>query len=145
MFVVSKLPGEGLALSRSMQNMVLVLADAWADALKRNPLPPFYQCGIRYRPEPVRSLAEEWVDPYVVKQRGHGDCDDMVIWRLAELINEHGWKFEDGVQSLPAWPCVAWLQGTGRYHVLLRHRDGTLEDPAKAMLKKYGEQPQREN
>ena len=143
MFVVCKLPGKGQQLSQSMQDQILVLALLWARELRRRPLPPMYSCGIRYQPEPADSLAEEWVDPYTVKERGFADCDDFVIWRLAEILNESNWTLKDGIQTLPAWPCIAWLKGTGRYHVLIRHRAGdTLEDPAKLMLKKYGDPPE---
>ena len=140
MFVVCRLPGSGLDLSRSIRDMVLVLAEFWSEELVRHPLKPFYSYGIRYRPEPKESLAEEWVDPYVVCERGFGDCDDMVIWRLAEIFNESGYKAGGNVQriGLSAWPCVYWQEDTGNYHVLIRHLDGRREDPAKLMHKKYG-------
>lgn len=126
-----------------MQDQILILALLWARALKANPLPPLYSCRVRYQPERTDSLAEEWCDPYTVKERGFGDCDDLTIWRLAEILNEANWKLTDGIGELPAWPCIAWQRGTGNYHVLIRHRAGDrMEDPAKILLKKFGPPPE---
>lgn len=131
MFVVLRLPGKDTDLSRSIQSMIYSLAKSWAVALANNPLPPFYECNIRYKPEPEASLAEEWTDPYTTFTRKYGDCDDMVIWRLAEIIND------SGVGS--AWPSVAREIGTGKYHVLIAKNNGTYEDPARIMRDKLGE------
>lgn len=131
MYVVLRLPGNDSDLSHSIQAMIQTVAKSWAIALAKNPLPPFYECNIRYRPEPLKNAAEEWVDPYTVFTRKYGDCDDLVIWRLAEIFNK------SGVGS--AWPAVAREIGTGKYHVFIRHRNGSFEDPAKAMLEKFGE------
>lgn len=118
-----------------------MLAKSWAVELQKKPLASFASSGIRYRPEPEDALCEEWVDPYIVKERGHGDCDDMVIWRLAEILNANKYNPRDLGAPLPAWPMVARIKGTGSYHVYIRHRNGAQEDPAKDMLKKYGPQP----
>ena len=133
------MPGDGLDLSFSIRDAILAQARIWARELKRKPLKPFYQYPIRYRPEPVDSLAEEWVDPYTVVKRGHGDCDDLVIFRLAQIFNEHGVDLDDLYAKLPAWPSVARELGTGRYHVLIGFPDNHYEDPAKIQLAKYGE------
>lgn len=138
MYVVCRLPGSGLDLSYSIRDHILPQAESWAGELRRTPLPPFHDCKIRYRPEPADSLAEEWVDPYTVLERGYGDCDDLVIWRLAEILNENGYRPDQGRDALPAWPLVARIVGTGKYHVAIRHKNGKVEDPAKEMLDKYG-------
>ena len=122
-----------------MQDQILILALLWSRELKRRPLPDFYSLKLRYCPEPTSNAAEEWVDPYVVMERGYGDCDDLVIFRLGQILAASNWSLADGTGTLPAWPCIAWERGTGNYHVLIRHRDGSTEDPAKIMLKRYGE------
>lgn len=139
MFVVCKLPGTGLDLSFSIRDSVLAQARVWARALKKKPLRPFYSLGLRYRPEPSNNLAEEWVDPYTMVKRGYGDCDDMVIMRLAQIFNESGFDVDDLYARLPAWPTVAREKGTGRYHVFIGFPDGSWEDPAKIQAKKYGD------
>lgn len=140
MFVLLKLPGKGRDLSRTIRDHIMSQAEAWAEELKSNPLPPFYQCGIRYRPEPLRAPCEEWVDPYTVKQRGYGDCDDMVIWRLAEILAKSGYDpIRQGPRNAPAHPAVARKRNTGRYHVLIRHSNGEFEDPANVMRDRLGE------
>lgn len=138
MYVVTKLPGEGHKLQRAIQLSILVQAEIWAPELLERPLPGIYELPLRFRPEPKTSIAEEWVDPYTVVRRGFGDCDDLVIFRLAQIFGEQGLP-EDGIRSqLPAWPCVYWLRGSGDYHVLIRHASGQDEDPAKFFLEKYG-------
>lgn len=133
MFVVTCLPGHGVDLSRSIRDMILCLAECWADELRRSPLPALYSSGVFYRAEDKRNQAEEWVDPYTVLKRGFGDCDDLVIWRLAEILNAA--NYDGNRENLPAWPAVA-RKGT-EYHVMIRHKaDNSLEDPSLKLLRK---------
>ena len=134
MFVVLRLPGEGQELQEAIQVEILAQAESWAMALKKEPLPPIYSCRVRFVPEPAGAKAEEWADPYTTCRRGFGDCDDLVIWRLAEIFRDHNVGRIMDRDRLPAWPMIQWLRGTGRYHVLIRHRDGSEEDPAKIFL-----------
>lgn len=48
----------------------------------RPALPLLYQSGVRYRQE---NRTEWWLGPRDVYARGHGDCEDLVAWRVAEL------------------------------------------------------------
>lgn len=144
MFVLCKLPSPNKDLSHAMQWVIMALAEAWAEALQEKPLPKLYSTKTKYRPEPLGALCEEWVDPYTTHKRGYGDCDDLVIWRLAEILNEKGYKPSDGARNAPAWPAIARVRGTGRYHVVIRHRDGSLEDPAATMRDNVGELPPKE-
>ena len=139
MFVVSKLPGDGLDLCFSIRDSILAQARVWAREMLRHPLRDFYSYNIKYKPEPVDSLAEEWVDPYTVVKRGYGDCDDLVIFRLAQILINSGFDLDSMTAILPAWPAVAREIGTGRYHVVIGFPNGTHEDPAKIQLEKYGE------
>lgn len=128
--------------------LALVQAEAWAQMLKRKPLPLIYSLRLRFIPEPAESPAEEWCDPYTVVQRGFGDCDDLVIFRLAQIYAQTGYTFDPSqCDRMPAWPCVEWLKGTGRYHLSIRCAAPTpftdenlVEDPAKFFLLKYGAQ-----
>jgi hypothetical protein len=138
MFVVCKLPGDGLDLSYSIRDHILAQARSWARMLLVKPLKPFYSYNIRYKPEPLDSLAEEWVDPYTVVQRGYGDCDDLVTFRLAQILNEYSYDLDSLTAPLPAWPAVARQVGTGAYHVFIGFPDRPYEDPAKIQAKKFG-------
>lgn len=136
MFVVLKLPGDGLDLSRSIQDVILTLALVWSEELKRRPLPSIYKGSIVYRPEPEDNEAEEWTDPYTLRERGYGDCDDLVIARLAELYVKAGQNADTPRSKLIAWPSVARKKGTNLYHVMIRHKSGELEDPSQILYPK---------
>lgn len=120
--------------------IILGLAEAWSLELCRNPLPPYKSCGIRYVPEPANSEAEEWVDPYTCRKRGYGDCDDMVIWRLAEILKNAKYDPRKGRKNIPAWPAIYAHDDGVRYHVAIMHKNGEIEDPAKEAVKaeRYG-------
>lgn len=118
--------------------IILGLAEAWSLELRREPLPSFTSCGIRYQPEPADSEAEEWVDPYTCKERGYGDCDDLVIWRLAEIFVNAGYDPRNGRKNIPAWPAIYAHDDGLRYHVAIMHKSGKIEDPAKEAVEKYG-------
>lgn len=47
------------------------------------PLPPLYASGVRYKEDPPGQ--ENWKDVLAVLADGHGDCDRLVAWRVAEL------------------------------------------------------------
>lgn len=49
------------------------------------PIPPLYRSGVVYRREPRRSRFDRFDDVEIVLQRGHGDCEDLAAWRIAEL------------------------------------------------------------
>jgi len=94
----------------------------WARWMQRNPgrLPPLRESGIRWEPEKFPGW-EEWAPPPLVYARGFGDCDDIVLWRLAELL----------AAGEKAHPQVLrdWQDGV-RYHVAIRRADGSEEDPS---------------
>lgn len=132
MLVLTKLPGKDSALLPSIQLIMLALAEAWSLEFRRKQPPKLYKSGIIYQPEPPGLPAEEWADPYTVADRRWGDCDDLVLYRLAEIFHESGYDPRTGTrEGLPAWPQVMRaLDGTKRYHIAIRHADGTEEDPA---------------
>lgn len=126
MLFVAALPNTGLQLLRNIRRQLACSAEMWADELKARPLPPLYSTSVVYRPEPETNKCEEFADPYTVYERGWGDCDDLVIWRLAEIISKGG----------EAYPLAMRKIGTGKYHVGIRHADGKIEDPSLLLLQR---------
>lgn len=53
-------------------------------------VPQLYGSHILYRPEPWAGRFEEFADALVVAERGWGDCDDLVAYRCAEIIEAGG-------------------------------------------------------
>jgi hypothetical protein len=117
------LPLEAQDLAHGMREVLTGLARAFAFGLRRRPLPPLYSSGVRYAPEPgLGSGEEEWADPWTVARRGWGDCDDLVAWRVAELL----------LAGEAAGVNCIW---TGqRYHVRVRRANGSLEDPSLQLM-----------
>lgn len=62
------------------------------------PVPPLYASGVRYKEDPPGE--ENWKDCLAVIKDGHGDCDRLVSWRVAEL----------NVAGIPAEPVIKWQQ-----------------------------------
>lgn len=78
---------------------------------------------IRYRPEPTAEL-EEFAGPQLLFARGFGDCDDIVIARLAELRArgiDRGARLSLVVRESPV---------RAEYHARIRRSSGVIEDPA---------------
>lgn len=88
-------------------------------------LPPLYESGIVYRPEP--SGREWWETAHdlldVVPDRS-GDCEDLAAYRAAELRFYHG---EDARVAIVTTP-------RGSFHAIVEHEDGELEDPSRMVL-----------
>lgn len=53
--------------------------------LRTHHVPPLYSSGVVYQEEPAGQGFEEFAPLCHVLQRGWGDCDDLVPWRVAEL------------------------------------------------------------
>lgn len=83
-------------------------------------LPSLYKAGVRYREEPWPR--ERWLTAAQVLKQGHGDCEDLVAWRVAELL-------ESGVEARPA------VIRTSRnvWHVILERGTGEREDPSRRL------------
>lgn len=95
------------------------LAYGCVSAYRRWRLPPLYQSGVRFAYEPQHGTGLEMFDlPPVVYQRGTGDCDDLVIWRICELV-------ASGERAT----CRAYYRGPS-LHVAVRRQDQSVEDPA---------------
>jgi len=89
--------------------------------LKRNPgMPPLYESGVRYVPEPKGQ--EKWLTYDKVLRAGKADCEDLAAARSAQLIR----------QGIMAWPLVI-RTGRKRFHAVVRWPDGRIEDPSKIL------------
>lgn len=129
MRVLITLPGSGQGLMFPIRHTLQSLAEVWAEEMRRKPLPALYTSDIRYRPEPwAGGGTEEWADPYEVLERGWGDCDDLVLYRVAELI----------ASGENATVQTMWKRGTKRHHVRVRRANGAVEDPSLILLKRNG-------
>lgn len=83
--------------------------------------PSLYRAGVRYRAE--RFPREEWRGIAALHEEREGDCEDLACARSAELIARGG---------RAARPVFRWRR-LGRlsvYHILVRHSDGSIEDPS---------------
>lgn len=79
--------------------------------LGANRLPYLYESGIRYQEEPTHGTGIEYFDvPQVCLQRGWGDCDDLIIYRVAELLS----------QGVAAECSIADYKGAGGMHAQVR-------------------------
>lgn len=82
-------------------------------------LPPLYRSGIRFQKEPGHGTGiEDFALPNVTFRRRWGDCDDLVIYRIWELL----------VQGERATCRAVWQDEA--VHVLVRRANGVLEDPS---------------
>lgn len=85
-------------------------------------VPSLYTSGVRFRREHKRwrDVGEErFVLPSLVLLQGGGDCDDLVVWRCAELRLA-------GIDAR----AVLVRQSPTLDHLVVGLPDGTLEDPS---------------
>lgn len=82
------------------------------------PVPPVYASGVRYQEDPAGK--EDWRDCLQVMQRGVGDCDQLVAWRLGELR----------VARIPAQAAIKWQHIPKRVAISIMKADGTPAYPA---------------
>jgi transglutaminase-like putative cysteine protease len=94
-------------------------ADMRASARKGRPIPPIYSSGVRYI---RRDPGERWQTPTETMRRGGGDCEDLSIWRAAELraIGE------------PA-RVIVYRSAPRVLHAVVRRGDGRIEDPSRRL------------
>jgi hypothetical protein len=81
-------------------------------------IPPVYASGVRYQEDPAGR--EDWRDCLQVMQRGVGDCDQLVSWRLGELR----------VAGHPCEPAIKWQHIPKEVATKIRKADGTPAYPA---------------
>lgn len=83
-------------------------------------LPPLYKSGVKYQTQDPRAVAMRY--PRDVYERKHGDCKQLVLWRIAE----------HRVGGVNAKPRIIWLAEKNELvaHALIRLPDETTEDPS---------------
>lgn len=85
--------------------------------------PELYTSGVLYK---LELSTENWQDIPTTLLRGFGDCEDLAMWRCAELQ----------LEGINAMPYITWRQtpqGNTIYHALVRHPSGLIEDPSRAL------------
>jgi hypothetical protein len=89
--------------------------------LAANKIPPLYESNVYYKFE----NSELWKDVYNILEDGHGDCEDLSCWRVAELQ----------LIGIPARPYIKWRKQNGIwiYHALVWHPGNKIEDPSLAL------------
>lgn len=90
-------------------------------------LPPLYESGVRYVREVCKApnvpgACERFLTPAQSLVERDCDCDDLAIWRAAELIRQG----ERGARAVAMPSSVGW-------HVVVRREDGTIEDPSRIL------------
>lgn len=117
---VLKLPPRPAIFDAALEGLVRV-NDRILHAAEQagHPIPQLYESGVRYRREPV----DVWRHVGIILREGWGDCEDLAGWRAAELRR-------DGETEAAA---VTYKSGPGRYHVVVRRADGTIEDPSRKL------------
>lgn len=100
---------------------------AAVEQLRLAPLPALYRSGVVWQNEPNAGKFEEFALPHTVYRRGWGDCDDLVIWRCAEL-----W-----IAGRKALPKIYWRTRDGKtraFHAEVRLLDTRqVEDPSRLL------------
>ena len=91
------------------------------EEMRNNDIPPVYKAGVRYRREKI----EEWRDCITVWESGWGDCEDLVMYLVAQYRLK-------GIKAAPHLRTRITPQGNYLIHVLLRTKKG-LEDPSKVL------------
>jgi hypothetical protein len=86
------------------------------------PIPPLYASGVRYKEDPPGQ--ENWKDCLAVLADGHGDCDRLVAWRVAELR----------VAGYPADPVIKWKQIPKHVMVSLGHPEHMVPEQGIQMV-----------
>lgn len=88
--------------------------------LQRRPGPALYDSGVRYAREPAGR--ERWQLPSETRALGRGDCEDLAVWRVAEL-RATGEKAK----------LLLRRSGNRLWHALVRRGNGSIEDPSKKL------------
>lgn len=123
--------GTSLEMTRAMLGIWLraMVACNVVWLIRRPNTPDIYDSGVEYQREPPGQ--EEWQTIPAMLKSGHGDCEDLAAWRVAELQirgdSENGTGPENAriitkTKKLP--------DGRLLIHVLVRRADGSIEDPS---------------
>ena len=110
-----------------LAELVVDLVGAVARANVRSYCPPLYTSEVAYGYEPPGTeLVLDWA---ACTRKGTGDCASLSAWRLANLWQNGDTKARAAVEVRPV---------SGELHVIVRHGNGTLEDPSFILGMKKG-------
>lgn len=113
---------------RAVKELLDTLIRIWGRRLRRFPLPPLYRSAIIFRPDPRAGVEERWRSPVETFEEGEGDCDQLTLYRGAELV-------ASGENATVQ--CLAKRSAIGtKMHVLVRRGDGRLEDPSILLMRR---------
>jgi hypothetical protein len=129
MEVTAGIPDDPTSLALALEGWIDVSRQQLRDA--GGAWLPLYKSGIRYQREPRGR--ERWQTASETRASGIGDCEDLVIARVAEL-RELG--------EAAARPYV-YRTARSTLHTVVHRADGTLEDPSRVlgMGTKMGAEP----
>jgi len=109
--------------AKAVKELLDTLIRIWGRRMQRFPLPPLYRSGIVFEPDPRAGIEEVWRPPYKTFEQGSGDCDQLVLYRGAEL-------WASGETSVSS-QCMAQRTPAGtKMHVRVRRANGLVEDPS---------------
>lgn len=124
-FASAQLRTDDLAFSRVVRALTEVGVYVNRLHLRANrKAPSLYDAGIVYRAEPPG--VEELVDIPALLRRGHGDCMQLVAWRVAELR-------EQGERASVALTRPKRSHNRRYFHVVVRRANGKTEDPSRLL------------
>ena len=108
-----------------MLRAMVAVNRAW---LRRNPAAPhLYDAGARYIREPQGG--GYWMDYGEILRRGGADCEDLATALVA-------WYQETGQEPYASIQVLEYPDQTTdmiHWHVVVRRRDGTIEDPSRVL------------
>lgn len=107
---------------RAAKELLDCLARIWARRMRRVPFPSLYSAGVRYQVEPNAGTFEQWKSPVQTFEDGWGDCDDLSLYRVAELLaSNEAAETQVLAQSTPIGV---------RMHARVARANGSEEDPS---------------
>lgn len=157
-----RVPNHPLALNAALEGLVRVsAAELLALLIRGHDVPKLYASGIRYEQEPKGyekwgTVAENFKELKRAKRERRKtryiDCEDLAGHRAAEhrIAPALAMGIEAALAMFGApaiiagclYPARAVCKRTGKrmYHAIVRHPDGTIEDPSRALgMRRAGE------
>lgn len=131
MEVTAGIPTEPRAIELALEGWINVSREQ--QRANASSWPPLYDSGVRYQREP--GGRERWQTAQETRSLRVGDCEDLVIARVAEL-RELG--------EADARPYV-FRTSSSVLHTVVKRSDGTIEDPSRVlgMGTKMGAEPSK--
>lgn len=113
-------------ICRSIDALVMALAEHNAEYLRRYWVPPLYLSGVRYK---AQEDVDVFMDAAAVYRDKVSDCKNLVAWRIAEIVTFEGipagaLTFSQEVED-ERFPYF--------FHVVVIRGDGIIEDPSRVL------------